>query len=388
MVFAKPGRGSISIPVAASGASINKGQPAWPRRTVRVVEIPIRDDGGAPRSNLEVTEHIRREIEQALARHDRVLLHVLASSKTGLLSPPLQAVDELAKADTGAIDVVVDACQMRSPFRQIGEWVRRGWMVQLSGSKFLTGPPFSGALVLPQPLRSRSAKVAALLNEAPAVGSSQDWNSWWRGQFAIPANVRAASFGAIFRWLPALLEARLFSAIPGPIRERSFSRFRRAMNERLDASQWLVRMQEAAGDDTDEPGKPNLATRSIICFAVMAPRRDGTKRAMDEEECRKIFQLLNLDLTAKLGELGAADRARAGIQAHIGQPVVVRSPSGSGGTAMLRMVLGARFFSIVAHAGPGSVEAALASEIGDAVRALEKLELLARLWRKARHIPI
>ena len=382
------GAGLYFDSVAASGAPINKGQPAWPRQTIRVVEIPIRDNRGAPRSSLEVTRHIRREIEQALARHDRVLLHILASSKTGLLSPPVEAVDELVKADIGAIDVVVDACQMRSPFTQMGEWVRRGWMVQVSGSKFLTGPPFSGALVLPKSLRSRNASVAVLLNEAPAVGSTQDWNSWWRRQFRVPANVRAASFGAIFRWLPALLEARLFTAIPSRVQERSFSRFRLAMNAKLDASHWLVRMQEAAGHDSDELGEPNLATRSIICFAVLAPHWDGTKRAMDEEECRKIFQLLNLDLTGKLGELSAADRARAGFQAHIGQPVVVKSSSGSGGTAMLRMVLGARFFSIVAHAGPGSVEAALESEIGDAIRSLEKLELLARMWRKARHIPI
>lgn len=382
------GAGLYFDSVAASGGSINKGQPAWPRRTIRVVEIPIRENGGAPRSSLEVTQHIRHEIERALGRHDRVLLHMLASSKTGLLSPPLEAVQELARAHSGAIDVVVDACQMRTPFRQMGEWVRSGWMVQVSGSKFLTGPPFSGALILPKSLRSRSAQVAALLDEAPAVGSKQDWSSWWRSQFGIAANIRAASFGAIFRWLPALLEARLLSAIPGSIQERSFSRFRAAMNEKLDASQWLVRMQEAAGHDSDELGKPNLATRSIICFAVMAPHWDGTKRTMDEEQCRKIFQLLNLDLTGKLGELSAADRARAGFQAHIGQPVVVRSASDSGSTAMLRMVLGARFFSIVAHAGPGSVEAALESEIGDAVRALEKLELLARMWRKARHIPV
>jgi hypothetical protein len=40
----------------------------------------------------------------------------------------------------------------------------------------------------------------------------------------------------------------------------------------------------------------------------------------------------------------------------------------------------------VAHAGPGSVEAALESEIADAIRALEKLELLAQMWSRAKHI--
>jgi hypothetical protein len=40
-------------------------------------------------------------------------------------------------------------------------------------------------------------------------------------------------------------------------------------------------------------------------------------------------------------------------------------------------VLGARFFNIVAYASGGSIEAALESEISDAIRVVEKIELLA-----------
>jgi hypothetical protein len=43
-------------------------------------------------------------------------------------------------------------------------------------------------------------------------------------------------------------------------------------------------------------------------------------------------------------------------------------------------VVGARFFTIVGYAGAGAVEAALESEISDAIRAIEKLELLAMRW--------
>jgi hypothetical protein len=132
--------------------------------------------------------------------------------------------------------------------------------------------------------------------------------------------------------------------------------------------------------------EPEARAHRGSLFAVMAPHWDGTKRAMDEEKCRKHIPTANPRSHGKPGELSAADRVRAVFQAHIGQPVIVKSWFGS--TGMLRMVLGARFFSIVAHAGPGSVEAALESEIGDAVRALEKLRLLARMWRKTRHIPM
>jgi hypothetical protein len=374
--------------LAASGQALPKGQPAWPHATIRVVEVPIRDGRGVPRLHSEVTQNIRREIEPALARRDRVLLHFLASSKTGLNSPGEQAVEELLRLDPESIDVVVDACQMRSPFVKMGDWVRRGWMVQLTGSKFLTGPPFSAALMIPKSLRRRSPNVNALLNEAPAVGSGQDWGRWWRDHLTIAPEECVASFGTIFRWLPAILEAQLFNAIPSHIQEYSFTRFRSAMNERLDDSPWLVRMDELESEHSREHGNLALATSSIICFAVRIAHWDGTRRALDEAECRKIFELLNLDLTDKLGELSPAERARAGLRAHIGQPLVIKSRDASGSTAMLRMVLGARFFSIVAHAGPGSVEAALESEIADAIRALEKLELLAQKWSKARHISI
>jgi hypothetical protein len=47
---------------------------------------------------------------------------------------------------------------------------------------------------------------------------------------------------------------------------------------------------------------------------------------------------------------------------------------------VLRLVVGARFFNIVGHAGPGAIEASLASEIADALRAIDKAELIAEHW--------
>lgn len=109
---------------------------------------------------------------------------------------------------------------------------------------------------------------------------------------------------------------------------------------------------------------------------------------LGEQDCRRMFRLLNLDLAGRLGRLSPLESAVASLQAHIGQPVALRSAEHPEGVGVLRMVLGARFFSIVAHAGPGSLEAALESEIADAIRALEKLELLARLWSKASQIAL
>jgi hypothetical protein len=373
--------------IAGSGQSVRKGQPAWPGAVIRLAEVPIRDGAGRPRSRGQVAADARGQVLRALERGDRVLLHYLASSKSGLASPGEEAIREIAALAPAAIDVVVDACQMRSPFAKMGEWVRHGWLVQVSGSKFLTGPPFSGALLVPTALRDRSAAAGALLAEAPAVGPPRYWSGWWRERLEA-APVSDASFGPVFRWLPALLEAKLFNAIPLGIKESSFERFRSALNRRLEQSAWLVRAETLDGQGPRSDGIADLATSSIICFSVMVSHWDGSRRALGEEECRRIFRLLNLDLGQELGQLSPAERARAQLQAHIGQPLVLGSQGSAGGAAMLRMVLGARFFSIVAHAGPGSVEAALESEIADAVRALEKLELLAQMWSKVQHIAL
>jgi hypothetical protein len=380
------GAGKYFDALSATGQRVQIGQAAWPQAAIRIVEIPIRDRNAVPRPQSAVAADIRHEIEDALARENRVLLHVLASSKTGLHFPTEEAVIELSQVAPESIDVVVDACQMRTPFLKMGQWIRRGWMVQVTGSKFLTGPPFSGALIIPRKFCTRVTNVEALLDQAPTVGSKQDWSGHWRDQFSIATEDSAPSLGALFRWLPALFEAQLFNAIPDTVRQYCFERFRAALNARLDKSQWLLRIQEMDGEVGQIHGSPNLATSSIMCFSVIVNCWDGSRRALDEIDCRKIFQLLNLDVSGDLGQLSPAQRACARLQAHIGQPVLLKSKGDLGDTAILRMVLGARFFGIVAHAGPGSIEAALESEISDAMRALDKLELVAQMWSRAKHI--
>src|SRR5215471_6402593 len=123
-------------------------------------------------------------------------------------------MSELVAMAPDRIDVVVDACQMRTPFDQIVNWINLGWMIQLSGSKFFTGPPFSGAITIPPRYRERANRVRALLAAAPGVGRPEDWNAWWRARLMPPSPSGSASFGFLFRWVPAIAEAHLLRALP------------------------------------------------------------------------------------------------------------------------------------------------------------------------------
>ena len=93
-----------------------------------------------------------------------------------------------------------------------------------------------------------------------------------------------------------------------------------------------------------------------------------------------MFELLNFDLSQRLGPLSPAEQITAAQCAHIGQPVTLAIGRDQRELSILRMVIGARFFTIVGYAGAGTTEAALASEIADAIRAIDKVELLAERW--------
>jgi hypothetical protein len=248
-------------------------------------------------------------------------------------------------------------------------------MVQVSGSKFLTGPAFSGALVVPTTLRGRRDAAAALLAAAPAVGRPEDWPRGWRAGFK--AGGPPPSFGALFRWAAALGEARLLRAVPRALCRVAFERFRAALHDRLAASQALVPLptpDRHLADLGEEP--PGLAARSIICFAV-AVQDGGRRRLATLDECQALFELLNRDVSGSLHRLTPAERRLAARPAHIGQPVALQ-PGSAEAPTVLRLVVGARFFTIVGFPTDGGTEAALRSEIADAVAALDKLELLAR----------
>jgi hypothetical protein len=378
------GAGRFFDDIAGSGAAVRKGEEAWPGRSIEVKQVAIRSPDGRPRAIAEIEVKLSQIVRAALAEGRRILLHVLACSKTGLKAPQANCVTEIVAMAPDKIDVVVDACQMRTPFEEIAGWARLGWMTQLSGSKFFTGPPFSGALTLPPSYRKRATEVRALLAAAPGIGRPEDWNEWWRPHLARPTSCAPASIGPVFRWVPAIAEAHLLGTLPLSLCRYAFDRFRARLVARLARSTCLTSIEardEPADSDDDRP--TDLATRSIVCFSVTVRDTLGQRRrTLDAQECQRLFELLNLDLSQHLGPLSPAQRITAAQCAHIGQPVTLCIGDDKRELSVLRLVIGARFFTIVGYAGINAVEAALESEISDAIRAIDKLELAAERWKQ------
>jgi hypothetical protein len=382
-VLIAPGESGSGVPlaaggcyfddVAATGVQVARGTAVWPDARIEVREIPIRDQQGRPLAAAQVNTDFLEVCRTALEAGSHLLVHLLMSSKTDLYAPDFDAVADLVAEAPDRVDVVVDACQLRADFKALGDVVRRGWMVQVSGSKFLTGPPFSGALVLPASLRPRAPAIVDGLLQSPGIGSPVDWLAEWNSE--LPDSAKTTSYGPLFRWLPALLEAKLFFDVPEEFRRDIAARFREALTERMTRSKYLgpLKIVEPSTADTDKS-----ITHSILSFVVLGRRQDMELTPLTEAECKRLFELLNRDVSCFLQPLAPGEEALARQPVHIGQPVTL----GSSDTAItvLRLVLGARFFTIVGHSDPESRAAALESEIADAERAIAKVELLASHW--------
>lgn len=105
---------------------------------VNTVEIPLRSDDGVPRPEDEVNDVYASAVA---GTHGRPVVYVTHGTKTGLIAPT---------ALPSHADVIVDARQARIEPDDVGRYLRRGWPVVVTGSKFFGGPAFSGAVLFPR----------------------------------------------------------------------------------------------------------------------------------------------------------------------------------------------------------------------------------------------
>ncbi|QIB64709.1 hypothetical protein [Kineobactrum salinum] len=184
-------------------------------------------------------------------------------------------------------------------------------------------------------------------------------------------------FGAPIRWLPALIEAELARNVSEEQSLAAFHRFRDEVEKRLQGSEYL-QLLEPYNNGRHEWENSHPLRDSIVSFEVFARRWDGSVTPMGAQSCRRIFELLNEDVRDLFPAVSLAQQSMLSQEFHIGQPAELGSAEAR--RAILRLVIGVRFFNIVAYAGAGATAAALESEISDLIRAIDKLEFLAENW--------
>ena len=349
----------------ASGNRVRKGEPIEGlAHSVDSVALRLFDETGQARSQTASDSLVFGAVERSVASGSSVLLQVMDSSKFGWRAPSDQCLDEIAARWPGQVQIVVDACQMRLGRARLRKYLDRGYMVLITGSKFFTGPPFSGALLVPSALAGDLEAATDIASGLLEYNSRSDWPLNWpnlRSYFPIRSN-----FGQWLRWEAALEEIGAYYRVPDEFRLMALTTFGKGV-ERIIASSPSLRLLPpqqrpgATGADNEE-----LTQRTIFPFVI---RHGGGVRSLDD--CRAIYRALARGAASP----ASADPENAAKPCLIGQPVALgcdeRHPA-----AALRISASAR---LVSEAWSSDEDAARRNlqrgidHVGTAVAKLEKL---------------
>jgi hypothetical protein len=356
------------------GIPVDKGalvDPFFAGR-VAVVDIHVRRDDGRTRPSAEIDREVEDAVEAAVASGRRVLLHVIDVSKTGLIAPRLETVVRLMRRHPTSVDVVVDACQMRLAPATLRAYGKAGFLIMISGSKFLTGPPFAGALLVPASIGARVAGRACLPAGLGAYSCKEQWPRAWGGiRHGLPVS---ANVGLLLRWQAALWESRRFAEVPGQEVHAILSRLAHEMELAVAARPYLGLLDTRKLDR----GPFNVADAwdvvpTIFTFTVSA---DG--QLLGERELARIHDWMNQDISELLPP--DADESARGIAAtccHLGRPVCV-ARTGLGEVTGLRVSASARMVASIAFDSTlgATIAERITRVVGDVRCSFEKLDLV------------
>lgn len=361
---AETARGHHFSTATATGSGVLKGEPiAGPAGSVASIAIGLLGERGDRRAEAETDAMVLGAIEGSVASGIPVLLQIMDCSKLGWRAPSEQCLDEIAARWPDRVQIVVDACQMRLGRPRLRKYLDRGYLVIVTGSKFFTGPAFSGALLVPASLANAVGAIDGIAPGFRAYSSRSDWPAHWRALrscFPVRANL-----GQWLRWEAALEEIRAYHAVPGPFRRRALTGFGEAV-ERIMASSPSLRLlppQRSAGHgglDDEE-----LAQPTIFPFAIRHDNRDLTLA-----EGRAIYRAL---------AIGGGDAANgcdvAAEPCLLGQPVAWQRGEPQP-AALLRIAAGARLVTETWSPDEAIADRNLQCELGRVVAVVANIERL------------
>lgn len=333
--------------------------------------LAVRAADGAVRDTSLVDADCAAEVGRAAGAGQSVLLVLTDVSKTGLVAPSLDTALALQRRWPGQVEVLVDACQFRLCADSVRAYLQLGWAVALTGSKFMSGPTFCGALLLPAGLTARLAARRAGQPFPPGLAdysSAADWPADVMAALSMPApaspvsalpataspaatSPAAGNFGLLLRWQAALAEMARFAAVPDAVVTRCLRAFAEALRGALAGDARfealpvapICRRALAIGPRWD-------LEQSIFPFLLFEPDAHGGRRPLHRDETRRIYL-----------ELQQPSVGHARFQ--LGQPVQCGTRHGVEVSA-LRLCVSARMLAD-AHAagdgGEGAIAAALAA---------------------------
>jgi hypothetical protein len=359
-------RGCHFNAVTANGSRVRKGEPITGlAHSLNSVGLRLFDEAGDIRPQPASDAMVLGAVESAIAGGNRVLLQVMDSSKFGWRAPSAACLDEISMRWPDQVQVVVDACQMRLSRTRLRNYLDRGYLVLVTGSKFFTGPPFSGALLVPSILAQEVDTAGDIASGLLEYTSRSDWPKNWpglRSRFPVRANL-----GQWLRWEAALEEIRAYYSVPDDFRRIALETFGNGVEQVIASSpslRLLPPQPRPPGEGVDDD---ELAQRTIFPFVI-----EQNDRVLSLEHTKKLYRALAQGVT----DTASADApVVAATPCLIGQPVALGGGEGQP-TAALRICAGARLVTESWSSDADIARKNLQRELGNVGAIVAKIEWL------------
>ncbi|HWZ47266.1 MAG TPA: hypothetical protein VNX00_03500 [Herbaspirillum sp.] len=227
VIMVNPEESGSGVTAALNGRSLDSADAPGNE----VVHVSIRQPDGTPRTPEAIIADVDLLSGTALQSGLDVLLVLIDVSKTGCVAPDPQFARQLRQRWPQRLHVLVDACQFRMEAATLRAYLQQDFMVAMTGSKFIGGPSFSSALLIPQSIAAsmRQAGIPAQLNGHCA---QEEWPAGWRAEEALTS---CANIGLLLRWQAALYELKALQAVPGRRIRKFLQDFSTAVQQRLQS---------------------------------------------------------------------------------------------------------------------------------------------------------
>ena len=373
-LMAEPAETGSGVPAAlagqhfaadtCSGQAVNKGTTAIVGTSHAAACVSLRRKDGTLRPIDEVDAEFTNLADQVMRGGGRCLLVLTDVSKTGLVAPSPACARRLSQRYPRAIEVLVDACQFRLSPSSVAAYLQDDFMVALTGSKFVTGPTFCGALLLPPAVARRARRVP--LRALRPYSMRTHWPTSWSAANELPESTNT---GLLLRWEAALTELTAFAALPSQFAETFLARWGAAVASRIADDSGLESL-EVVGLHGYRAGTRWDCLQSIFPFLVVDPRQRKSRLHVNRGATLRLHHQLQ-------GLGGNASRDRALLESgnsqrfQLGQPVACGERGGIPVSA-LRVCASVRTI-VAASRSPDGIERAIDS----AMRAFDRVAVLS-----------
>jgi hypothetical protein len=285
--------------------------------------VYLREDKGARLDEASIDREVEERVAAAAKPGVQVVLHLVAHSKTGLRAPSFALGKRLIERYGDQVMVFVDAAQGRLAPADMRMALKYGMVVLFTGSKFYSGPPFSGALFLPSEWAGDPGALPEALHSW--FDSASLPANWVQARESLP---HACNPGLMLRWRAAMAEITPYHAIPPRQRAAVYATFAGAVHEIMGPSTPI---------DLEFPLPPThgLVTGLGAFPTVFGFRVKDGQGWLNGPRMKTLHRLLDTD---ESGPNGAH---------HLGQPVAL-GPPGDDRRVLLRIALGARLVTDLA----------------------------------------